>query len=153
MPRLQNQRMRREITVLIAVSHGWVREALGAMFNAREGFRVVAELDSDEAAVAAARRLRPDLALIEPGLSDYAGLWALQQIRAEGLAGVVVALGRRSDKTLATALGVDLHVEMGTSPRDLRAALDGVLNARLGADRPSVLQAERHLLADANSVV
>lgn len=145
--------MRSETTVLIAVGHGRVREALAAMFNAREGFRVVAEVDSDAAAITAARVLRPGLALVEPALSDYAGLWALQQIRTEGIAGVVVALGRRTDSALATAMGVDLYVEMGTSPRDLLSALERVLNAELAARSPSTAQTEGQVLADANPVV
>ncbi|GAC1327458.1 MAG: hypothetical protein NVSMB2_26850 [Chloroflexota bacterium] len=150
---MQNQQVQYETTVLIAVGHGRVREALAAMFNAREGFRVVAEVDSATAAITAARVLRPDVAVIEPALSEYAGLWALQQIRADGGAGVLVALGRRTDNALATALGVDLHLEMGTSPRDLLSALDRVLNAGLAARAPSAAQAEGHALADANPVV
>ena len=145
--------MRDETTVLIAVGQGRVREALAAMFNAREGFRVVAEVDSDAAAMAAARLLRPDLAVVEPALSDYAGLWALQQMRAEGLASVTVALGRRTDSALATALGVDLHVEMGIAPRDLLCALDRILSPAAAGQARSTAQAENQLLADAHPVV
>src|SRR5438045_3752985 len=85
------------LSVLVAVESAQVREALVAMLGALDRFRLVAEADNDEAAIDAARRLSPDLALIEPELSGCGGWWAIRQIQTERLAGVVVALGRRAD--------------------------------------------------------
>src|SRR5207302_9848710 len=62
-----------ETTVLVAVESAQIREALVAMLGALEGFRVVAEADSDDAALEAARHHRPNLALIEPELSGCGG--------------------------------------------------------------------------------
>jgi DNA-binding NarL/FixJ family response regulator len=137
--------------VLVAVQSAHVREALVAMLGAVGGFRIVAEVDNDEAAVEAARRQLPHLALIEPELSDCRGWWAIQQIRVERLAGVIVALGRRADTRLAQLVGAQLYVQMGIAPRDLLSALQAAIAAR----RPPVSgpQAEDDLLADADPVL
>jgi DNA-binding NarL/FixJ family response regulator len=140
-----------ETTVLVAVQSAHVREALVAMLGAIDGFRIVAEADNDEAAIDAARRQRPRLALVEPELSDCRGWWAIQQIRAERLAGVIVALGRRADARLAQLVGAQSYVQMGVAPRDLLSALEAAIAAR----RPPIsgAQAEEDLLADADPVL
>src|SRR5215207_10853108 len=84
-------------TVLVAVESPQVREGLVAMLGALDGFRVVAEVDNDEAAIEAARIQHPHLALIDLELSGCGGWWAIKQIDAEHLADVIVALGRRGD--------------------------------------------------------
>jgi DNA-binding NarL/FixJ family response regulator len=130
---------RPKTTVLVAVQSAQVREALMAMLGALEHFTLVGEADNDESAVETARRLSPDLALIEPELSDCGGWWAIKQIQAERLAGVVVALGRRPDcGGLAQLVGAQTYVQMGTSPRDLLEALE----AAMMTPHSSVLQAD-----------
>jgi DNA-binding NarL/FixJ family response regulator len=139
-------------TVLVAVGSPQVREALVAMLGAIEGFRVVAEADTDEAALEAARRQRPSLALIEPELSDCGGWWVIQQIRAEQLACVVVALGRRADSALAQMAGAQTYVQMGISPRDLLTALETAMVYRTPPVSGSA-EAEEDLLADADATL
>ncbi len=141
-----------ETTVLVAVASAQVREALVAMLGAIEGFRVVAEADSDDAALEEARRQRPRLVLIEPELSDCGGWWVIQQIRAEQLACVVVALGRRPNESLAHLAGAEMYVQMGTSPRDLLSALETAMAFR----RPPIsgsAEAQQDLLPEANAVL
>ena len=142
-----------ETTVLVAVGSARVREALVAMLGAIEGFRIVAEADTDEAALEAARRQRPRLVLIEPELSDCGGWWVIQQIRAEQLACVVVALGRQANGgSLAQLAGAQSYVQMGSSPRDLISALETAMSYRKPAVSGSA-EAEQDLLADANPVL
>jgi DNA-binding NarL/FixJ family response regulator len=139
-------------TVLVAVGPPQVREALVAMLGALEGFRVVAEVDTDEAAVEAARSQRPRLALIEAELSDCGGWWAIQQIKQQGLAGVVVALGRRAEAGLAQLVGAQSYVQMGVAPRDLLTTLQAAMAVRV----PTVsgaAEAEHHLLTDTHPVL
>lgn len=142
-----------ETTVLVAVGSARVREALVAMLGATDGFRIVAEADNDDAALEAARRQRPRLVLIEPELSGCGGWWVIQQIRAEKLACVVVALGRQANAgSLAQLAGAESYVQMGTSPRDLLSAVQTAMAYR----RPAVsgsAEAEDNLLADAHSVL
>ena len=136
-------------TVLVAVQSAQVREGLVAMLGALDGFRVVAEADTAEAALEAARNQRPDLALVEPELSDCGGWWVIQQIRAEHLASVVVALGRRADSGCAQIVGAQSYVQMGTSPRELLSALE----AAMRVPAASAAQTERDLLSDAHTVI
>jgi len=141
-----------ETTVLVAVESAQVREALVAMLGALEGFRIVAEADSDESALEAARRQRPHLALIEPELSGCGGWWTIQQIQAERLAGVVVALGRRANDALAHLAGAQSYVQMGISPRDLLSTLEAAM--AFGRSPVSgTAEAEQHLLPDAHAVL
>jgi DNA-binding NarL/FixJ family response regulator len=141
-----------ETTVLIAVESARVREALVAMLGALDGFRVVAEADTDDAALEAARRQRPHLALIEAELSGCGGWWAIQQMQSEQLVGVVVALGRRADGTLAQLAGAQSYVQMGTSPRDLLSALEAAMAYRT-PPVSGAAQTEQDLLPDADAVV
>ncbi len=137
--------------MLVAVESAQVREGLVAMLGALEGFQVVAEADTDEAAIEAARTQRPHLALVEPELSNCGGWWVIQLMRAEHLVGVVVALGRRADSGCAQIVGAQSHVQMGTSPRELLSALEAALGHRV--TNGSATQTERDLLADAHAVI
>jgi DNA-binding NarL/FixJ family response regulator len=119
------------------------------MLGALDGFRVVAEADTDETALDAARAQRPHLALIEPELSGCGGWWVIQQIQAEQLAGAVVALGRRAHGDLAQKVGAQTYVQMGASPRDLLSALEAAIRRSAG----SAVQTEENLLADADPVL
>ncbi|HEX8966360.1 MAG TPA: hypothetical protein VF937_00675 [Chloroflexota bacterium] len=141
-----------ETTVLVAVESANVREALVAMLGTLDGFRVVAEADTDDAALDAARRQRPHLALIEPELSGCGGWWAIQQMQSEHLAEVVVALGRRANGALAQLAGAQCYVQMGASPRDLLSALQAAMACRRGS-ASGAAQTEDELLADANPVL
>lgn len=119
-----------ETTILVAVASANVREALVAMLGAIDGFQVVCDTDSAEAAVECARRQRPRLALIEPEISNCGGWWAIQQIRTEQLACVVVALSKRADAASAQMAGAQGYVQIGTSPRDLLSALEAAMAYR-----------------------
>jgi two-component system response regulator DesR len=127
-----------------------VREGLVAMLSAREGFRVVADVGSDDEAIAAARTYRPRLAVIETELSGCGGWWAIQQIQSEQLACTVVALGRRAEATPAESVGAQCYVQMGIAPRELLSAVEMAI-ARGGAADSGA--ADHELLADADPVV
>lgn len=141
-----------ETTVLVAVESARVREALVAMLGALDGFRVVAEAATDEAALEAARRQRPRLVLIEPELSVTGGWHVIQQIHAEQLGCVVVALGRRANGALAQLAGAQSYVQMGISPRDLLSAVEAAIAFRT-PPVSSATEAEDHLLPDADTVL
>jgi two-component system response regulator DesR len=145
-----------ETTVMVAVESATVREALAAMLGAVDGFRVVAEVGTDRLAVKAARQHRPQLVLIEAELSGCRGWWAIEQIQAEHLADVVVALGRHCDDALAKMVGAHTYVQMGTSPRDLLSAVEAAIAASAATAtevRTSATETEAHLLPDADAVL
>jgi DNA-binding NarL/FixJ family response regulator len=121
------------------------------MLGTLERFRIVAAVDNAESAVQAARSQVPDLALIEPELSGCGGWWAIREIQAEHLAGVVVALGRRADCGQAQLVGARTYVQMGTAPRDLLDALETAIGQP--GSRRSNAQAEQDLLASTHAVL
>jgi hypothetical protein len=91
--------------------------------------------------------------LIEPELSNCGGWWVIQQIRAEQMACVVVALGRQANGgSLARLAGAESYVEMGTAPRDLLSSLELAMSFRRSAVSGSA-EAEDDLLADANAML
>jgi DNA-binding NarL/FixJ family response regulator len=141
-----------QTTVLVAVESDQVREALVAMLGAREGFHVVGETNDVDTALELARRLHPRLVLIDPELSECGGCWLIQQIRAERLACVVVALGRHANGTLAQRIGAQSYVQMGTSPRDLLSALEAATAFR-SKPGSGAAEAEEHLLSNAHAVL
>jgi DNA-binding NarL/FixJ family response regulator len=136
-------------TVLVAVESPKVREALVAMLGAHDGFQVVAEADSEDTAIEAARIQRPQLALIDLELSGCGGWWAIHQIQAEHLAGVVVALGRRGDSGCVQMSAAQTYVQMGASPSDLVSALEAAVLLQV-SDASG--QTERDLLTDTHTV-
>jgi DNA-binding NarL/FixJ family response regulator len=141
-----------ETTVLVAVGSATVREALVAMLGAIDGFRIVCEADSADAALECARCQRPRLALIEPELSNCGGWWVIQQIRIEQLACVVVALGRRGDGTLAQMVGAQSYVQMGIAPRDMLSTLEAAMAYRTPT-LSGTAETEDHLLPDADAML
>jgi DNA-binding NarL/FixJ family response regulator len=111
-------------TVLVAVQSECVREGLVAILGALDGFQVVAEASSDVEALDLARTYRPRLALVDQELSDDCSWWTIQALQHEGLAQVVVALGRHCDGLTAQLAGAHAYVQIGTAPRDLVQALE-----------------------------
>src|SRR5579871_789602 len=122
------------------------------MLSARDGFHIVAEANSADAALEAVRRQRPRLVLIEPELSNCGGWRVIQQIRLEQLACVVVALGRHANGMAAQLAGAESYVQMGTAPRDLLNAIEAAMAFRTPPVSGSA-EAEDHLLPDAHVVL
>lgn len=69
-------------TVVIVDDHARFRRSARALLEL-EGFDVVGEAASGEAAVAAVDRLRPDVALVDVGLPDMTGFDVSERIAGE----------------------------------------------------------------------
>jgi len=70
--------------VLIVDDQAPFRLAARAVVEATDGFDVVGEVETGEAALDAARELRPDLVLMDVNLPGMSGLDATRMILAEG---------------------------------------------------------------------
>jgi len=81
-------------TVLMVDDHQGFRTRARAMLEA-QGFDVVGEAGDGRSAVAAADRLRPDLALVDIGLPDLDGFAVAAAIRAAGTAHRIVLISGR----------------------------------------------------------
>jgi two-component system invasion response regulator UvrY len=72
------------VSVLIVDDQAPFRLAARAVVEATDGFDVVGEVETGEAALDAARELRPDLVLMDVNLPGMSGLDATRMILAEG---------------------------------------------------------------------
>jgi DNA-binding NarL/FixJ family response regulator len=116
-------------TVLVAVRSPEIREGLVAMLSALEGFQVVGEAASGEQALELARSVRPRLALVDEGLAGECEWPTVHAMHTEGLAEVIVALGRRAQCVQAQLAGARTYVQMGTAPRELLSVLEAAIHA------------------------
>jgi NarL family two-component system response regulator LiaR len=87
--------------VLLASSEPIVRHGLHALLTAEGEFDVVAEAEDGATAVTLARRLRPDLVVIELLMPQVDGLTATRMIRSEAADTHVVVMAGVDDETLA----------------------------------------------------
>lgn len=71
------------IHVLLADDHDLVREGLKATLRNQPDFNVVAEASTGEEAVAAARKARPNLVIMDVRMPGMSGIEACREIRSE----------------------------------------------------------------------
>jgi len=119
----------RELRLLIVDDHEVVRQGLVALLDRRAGFQVVGEAGSVREAIAEARRLQPDIIVMDVRLPDGSGVEACREIRAELPATRVVMLTSYPDEEAvlsAIVAGASGYLLKQVRARDLVAALEAV---------------------------
>jgi DNA-binding NarL/FixJ family response regulator len=114
--------------ILIVDDHPLTRDALAALL-AQQGFDVVGEAADGQEALAAARRLQPDLVLLDLTMPGMDGLAALPQIREEAPAcEVVVLTASDAEENLLGAIraGASGYLLKTESPEQIATFLRGV---------------------------
>src|SRR5207244_8422273 len=98
------------------------------------GFEVIVTADG-EAAVASARRSKPDLVVLDLGLPGRDGLDVTRELRrTSGVPIVMVtARGEESDRIVGLELGADDYVVKPFSPKELVARVRAVLRRAAAA--------------------
>jgi two-component system, NarL family, response regulator DevR len=117
------------LTLLIVDDHEVVRQGLASMFERRPEFQVVAEAGTVAEAIEAARRFRPDLAIMDVRLPDGSGVEACREIRAELPNTRVVMLTSYPDEDAvlsAIVAGASGYLLKQIRARDLVAAMEAV---------------------------
>ncbi len=84
--------------ILLADELTLVREGLAALCNSIEGFRVVAQVGTAEAALAEIVRLQPAIALLDLGLSDLAATEVIRRVREKDLPTRCAVFSTRKDR-------------------------------------------------------
>jgi len=84
--------------VLIADDHKIVREGLKALIDKQESMQVVAEADNGLEAVRLARKLQPDVVIMDLGMPQMNGIEATREVTAHEPGIKVIALSMHSDK-------------------------------------------------------
>jgi DNA-binding NarL/FixJ family response regulator len=69
------------VSILIADDHSVVRKGLRALLDSRRGWKVCAEVSNGREAIAKAKSLKPDVAILDIGMPDLGGVEATRQIR------------------------------------------------------------------------
>ena len=73
----------KRITVLLAEDHTVVRQGLRLVLNTCEDIKVVGEAENGRQAVALAKNLKPDIALLDVAMPMLNGLEAIKQLRRD----------------------------------------------------------------------
>jgi len=110
------------IRVLTVDDHPAFRDAARALIDATPGFEVAGEVDSGEDAVGAVMRLRPDLVLMDVGLSGIDGYEATRRLRYVRPATVIVLVSA-SDDALEGETAVTCGAVASVRKQDLRPRL------------------------------
>jgi DNA-binding NarL/FixJ family response regulator len=116
------------IRVLVVDDHPMVREGLRSMLD-DEGIEVVGEAASAETAVQEARRLAPDVLLLDVELPDRDGLATLPELRRAAPSAHVLVVTMHADRTLvrrAIEAGAAGYVLKGVGRRELLSAVRAV---------------------------
>ena len=86
------------LRLLLADDHGIVRSGLRALIESHEGLHVVAEADDGVAAVEAALRHDPDVAILDVAMPRMTGIQAAREIRSRRPRTAVVLLSMHDDE-------------------------------------------------------
>jgi len=112
--------------VLIVDDHRIVREGLRELLESEDDLDVVGEAADGRQAVALARRLAPDVVVMDVNLPELDGMEATRRILAERPDTRVVALSMHTDGSVARNMrnaGASAYLAKGVPTEDLIAAI------------------------------
>jgi len=119
----------RPLRLLVVDDHEVVRQGIVALLERRPEFEVVAQAATSAEAVAAARRLQPDLIVMDVRLPDGSGIEACREIRGERPETRVVMLTSYPDEEAvlsAIIAGASGYLLKQIRGRELVSALESV---------------------------
>ena len=138
-----------DIRVLVCDDHELLRIGIVADLSRQPGFVVVGEAADAEQTVQAARRLRPDVAVVDLRMPRGGGFSAIRRMKEEATTDHVVVLSSYetySDADRAIEAGADAYVKKEDPPEELVKAIHKViaggtqLSSRAGARAMSRLR-------------
>jgi len=115
-----------KIHILIADDHSIVREGVRMILDGQEDFEVVGEASTGRQALEEARRLRPDVVVMDISMPDMTGIEATAKIRSELSGTQVMGLTMHEDESYVFALlkaGAAGYVLKRAAAEDLVAAV------------------------------
>lgn len=119
----------RQISVLICDDVDAMRMLLRVVVELRPSLRVVGEASDGNQAVAEAKRLQPDVILLDLSMPGRTGFDALPEIRQVAPDTKVIVLSGFVASTTAPKvleIGASLFIEKGADPEEIVAAIEEV---------------------------
>lgn len=119
--------------ILLAEDHNTVREGLKMLVNAQPDMEVVGEAADGRAAITEARRLSPDLLVMDISMPELNGLKATEKLRQEFPDLKILTLTRHTDDGYLQQLikaGVNGYVLKQSAPTELINAIRTVTSGR-----------------------
>jgi DNA-binding NarL/FixJ family response regulator len=86
------------VRILIADDHKILREGLRSLLEKQPEFAVVAEAQDGLSAISAAKKHKPDIAILDIGMPDLNGIEVTRRIRSEMAETRVIALSMHADR-------------------------------------------------------
>jgi len=127
------------ISVLICDDVDAMRALLGVVVGLRPGLRVVGEARDGHEAVAEAKRLQPDVILLDLSMPRRTGLDALPEIKQVAPAAQVIVLSGFVASLIeddVLKLGAARFIEKGVDPEVIATAIEDVAAERLAPVHP-----------------
>lgn len=115
-----------ETTIVLADDHAMFRAGIKALLEVEDGFRVVGEAASGDEAVDEARRLKPDIVVMDLSMPGSNGLEATRRIAALGLSTRVLVLTVHAEEEYLVPVveaGANGYLTKTSADRDLVDAL------------------------------
>ncbi len=119
------------LRILIADDHDLMRRGIKEMLQSHAGWEICGEARNGRAAVAAAGKLKPDIAILDISMPDLNGLEAARRIRKESPNTEILILSLHSSDQLIREIieaGVKGYILKTDSDRDLIAAVETLAN-------------------------
>jgi len=143
LPRSSKQAIRKKemggkIRIVIAGDRKLFREMLCLALRKEKGIKIVGEADNGPQAIEAISNLKPDVALLEIGLSDMDGIGILPTIREKSLKTKALMLTADNDETMifkALKAGARGYVSKDVNLCDLIKAIQSVHQGELWVER------------------
>ena len=113
--------------ILIADDDANVHQSLNAYFR-REGYQMISAYDGEEA-LAAIKKFRPDMVLLDIMMPKMDGLNVCREVRKDSNVPIIMLTAKSDefDKLLGLELGADDYITKPFSPREVVARIKAVL--------------------------
>ncbi len=118
------------LRILLADDHKIIRDGLRSLLNAQNGMEVAAEAENGRAAVKLARKLKPDVIIMDISMPDLNGIEASRQIVEENPGAKIIALSMHVDRRYVVGMfeaGVSGYLLKDCAFEELSTAIHTVM--------------------------